>query len=467
VTRTYLSWLALAAVCAVVTALLWPSAAGSPEEAAALREGRVIVTYWDRHSGHEHEARAGLIREYNDSQGREDGVYVRALPVGYNALMEKLLTSISGGSPPGIVSLDGGILAQLAARDCFIPLDDFLASDPALSEEAFFPHIWRAVRTNGKAYGVPTTCDTFCLLWNKAAFRKAGLDPERPPQTLGELEEYAARLTVQDERGLHQIGFLPWQPWDHTFQWGCRFGGTWYDDTTGQVGAADDPGIVASLEWQRRFARRPGDPDPSPIALDPERVANFSRGFGAYASATNPFYTGKLAMVIDGEWQCTFIPRFAPDLDWGVAPIPAPEGAVHVAYSDTCIADCVPKGTEHPEAVFKFLRWFHTPRPGGGTSPASDYCHAISNIPVRPAEAQQPRFVDNPKFRVFVDDLLNSPVASFPVTPETQYMITEVETVREQVIFWESEPEAALRALQDRVNARLDATRAFLERHQP
>ncbi|MBN2309966.1 MAG: ABC transporter substrate-binding protein [Candidatus Hydrogenedentes bacterium] len=451
-------------VCVALLAVLWPSAPESPEEREALAEGRVVITYWDRHSGHEHESRRELIDEFNRSQ---DKVYVRALSIGYNSLMEKLLTSIAGGVPPDICALDGTILAQLAAQGCFLPLDEFMGSDPYLSQDAFFPYIWDAVSQGGHVYGVPTTTDTYCLLWNKDAFRRAGLDPDRPPRSIEELESFAAQLTVQDESGIQQIGFLPWIPWDHSYKLGVIFGGTWYDPETDRMVCAEDPNILRSMQWQQSFAIDP-DSDANPRhALDPQKFMSFQRNFGAYMSATNPFYTGKVAMIIEGEWQCTFIPKYAPDLNWGVAPFPAPEGVEPVAYSPTCIADCIPVGCRNEEAAFAFLRWFHRPRPDGRPSPSSDYNFAIHNIPCRPSEATQARFTDDPTFRVFVDVLMERPVATTPVTPVSQFMGDEIERYREKVVLRELTPEQALREVQDTVNAELRRTRAFLERTRP
>ena len=114
-------WALVMAACVAVVAALWPSEAGSPGEQAALEQGRVIITYWDRHTGHEFDERKVLIDEFNASQNE---VYVRALPIGFT--MEKLLTSIAGKTPPDILSTEGAILAALAPQHCVMPLDRFI-----------------------------------------------------------------------------------------------------------------------------------------------------------------------------------------------------------------------------------------------------------------------------------------------------------------------------------------------------
>jgi multiple sugar transport system substrate-binding protein len=443
--------------------VLWPSAAGSPAEQAAIEEGRVVITYWDRHSGHEHEMRNDLIDEFNESQ---DAIFVRTIPVGFRS--EKLLTAIASGAPPDICSLEGHWLQQLAPQGCFEPLDDWAERHPYIDLEDFFPHTWDAVTYKGRLYGIPTTTDTYCLMWNKTAFRQAGLDPERPPQTLEELEEFAAKLMVRDPSGgFEQIGFLPWLPWDLTMMWGGLFGGTWYDEERDRIVCGDDPHIIRMFEWMQRFSRATDAGADQPFAVDPQRYQAFANLGGAYASASNPFYTGKVAMLTEGEWQVTFTGKYAPNLDWGVAPIPQPAGAPPRSYSPTCVLDAIPTGARHSDEAKVFLDWFYSPRPNGGTSPASDYCKAIHNIPCRKWEALEDRFMDDPKFRVFVDELLEKPAVSWPVLETGQFLNDTVLQEREAVIFGRKSPAEAAAAIERIVNAELENRRRLLEKVRP
>ncbi|MBM3290753.1 MAG: extracellular solute-binding protein, partial [Candidatus Hydrogenedentes bacterium] len=259
--RTYLSWALAALACVATVFLLWPVRSGSvldlfwpPEPGAdpewdAVRTGRTVITYWDRAQGHEFEMHKGLIDEFNSSQ---DEIFVHVISIGWR--IEKLLTAISSGAPPDVCSMDGQAFSQLAPQGCFIPLDDWMATQPNMRREDFFPHMYDGAFMNGHMYAIPTTTDVYCLLWNKAAFRKVGLDPERPPQTMRELEEYAQKLTVRGPSGgIDQIGFLPWLPWDFTYMWGRFFGGQWFDADHSVVVAAQDANVVKSLEWQRSW----------------------------------------------------------------------------------------------------------------------------------------------------------------------------------------------------------------------
>ena len=464
VVKTYVTWGSVLLLSVIVYAVIWPSEATTDLEAQALAEGRTIITYWDRHQGHEYEMRVDLMREFNESQNE---VYVRSIPVGYR--VEKLLTAIASGAPPDVCSLEGTGITQLATQGCFMSLDDFFGDLPQFQEEAFFHHAWESVHFPGPdgvehTWGIPTTTDTYCLLWNKASFRAAGLDPERPPQTLKELEEYAAILTVRNEEGIAQWGFLPWLPWDLTHMWGSLFGGDWYDPQRGVVTCGEEPAVIASLAWQQSFTTDPNATTQLPYAVDPERILAFGKSIGEYFSANNPFYSGRVAMITEGEWQPTFVSKYAPDLDWGVAPIPLPEGVGPRCYSPTTVLDAIPAGSRHPEAAWKFLKWFHSPRPDGRPSPSSDYCMMIHNIPTRMAEAQQERFKENPKFWVFVEQLLDKPIAHMPHMPALQFMQDRCNEMREMLVLREITPEDAAKTIQRETNEELARIREMLAR---
>ena len=228
--KTYLKYAFWAVAIVAVFAMLWPRAATSPQEAKAIKEGRVIITYWDRSQGHEYEMHNKIIDEFNHSQNH---IYVRTLSIGWQ--IEKLLTAISSGAPPDVCSMENTTIASLGYQGCFMDLTDWMKSIPALHPDRFFKHTMDLVTIKGHIYGIPCMTDDYCLLWNKALFRKAGLDPDRPPKNIKELEQYAAKLTVVDNGDLQTVGFLPWLPWDMTHMWGVLFGGRWYDRKTGWI----------------------------------------------------------------------------------------------------------------------------------------------------------------------------------------------------------------------------------------
>ena len=40
----------------------------------------------------------------------------------------------------------------------------------------------------------------------------------------------------------------------------------------------------------------------------------------------NPFWTGKVGFVFDGNWILNDLDKYKPTFEWGVAPMPSAEG---------------------------------------------------------------------------------------------------------------------------------------------
>ena len=51
------------------------------------------------------------------------------------------------------------------------------------------------LRYGDRTYGLAVTTNTNFLVYNKRIFREAGLDPERPPRTIEELDAAAQACT--------------------------------------------------------------------------------------------------------------------------------------------------------------------------------------------------------------------------------------------------------------------------------
>ena len=77
-----------------------------------------------------------------------------------------------------------GLLADLTSRVNALKFKDALAPG----------HI-KASTYQGKIYAVPHDIDLSAMFYNKVLFKKAGLDPEKPPTTVKEMVDARARST--------------------------------------------------------------------------------------------------------------------------------------------------------------------------------------------------------------------------------------------------------------------------------
>jgi ABC-type glycerol-3-phosphate transport system substrate-binding protein len=200
------------------------------------------------------------------------------------------------------------------------------------------------------------------LHWNKRLFREAGLDPNRGPQTIRELDAMAERLTIW-KRGsetraglkpagegwsLAQIGFVPQEPGWWAWAWGFWFGGQVWDGTSRIT--ADSPENIAAYEWVRSYTRKYGKED----------LQKFASGFGNFSSPQNAFLCGRVAMEVQGVWMHNFIEKYAPGMEWGAAPFPASEPTEHPVTNLEADVIVIPRGSRHPQEAFEFIRFVNS-----------------------------------------------------------------------------------------------------------
>lgn len=142
----------------------------------------------------------GMINDYNASQ---TNIIVESIFAGgYKEAMDKSQAAFLAGNPPGFAVLDAPNLLTLLDIDAIISLDDLIAKEGGDKfVDEFLPAFMHITRHGGKIWSIPWQRSTPILYYNKDFYREAGLDPNKPPATWDDLEAYAKKLTVKDDKG--------------------------------------------------------------------------------------------------------------------------------------------------------------------------------------------------------------------------------------------------------------------------
>jgi putative chitobiose transport system substrate-binding protein len=140
-----------------------------------------------------------VIRRYQQAR---PGIRIKWIDVDYQVLDQKLLSAIAGGVGPDAVNLNTELTVRMAQERALVDMD---AAVPAAVRARYFPNIWASLRVGGRAYGIPWYVEPDVLAYNRALFRRAGLDPARPPETMDEYIRDA--VTIKRKTGLY--GFMP------------------------------------------------------------------------------------------------------------------------------------------------------------------------------------------------------------------------------------------------------------------
>lgn len=343
--RRFLFFLVVVLVVSVVG--LFGCLKERPED--RTRDGRLILTVWHPWGGTQSEAIEAILREFEKAHPEID---VRPLFTPNNlSNNQKFFTSIAAKKPPDVVFVDGPQVAEWAEQGALSPLDTWIEKS-RISKEDYFPPCWAQNEYRGHVWAMTYCADpNFAFVWNKKDFRDAGLDPEKPPVTIADVDRLVRKLNKWEGRGagreLVRIGLIPWAQYgsaNSLFTWGWAFGGSFYDPER-QLVTCDDPRIVKALEWMCSYAKE----------YDVEKIASLQAGFGT--AELNPFYVGKLSMGCLHISGIEEIKKYAPNLEFGMTYIPAPpDGEQHSSWvGGWCMA--MPKGSRHPKEAWELIRW--------------------------------------------------------------------------------------------------------------
>lgn len=137
--------------------------------------------------------------EYNQiiAEFEEDnpGVEVELTLVGYDALHDKLITSISGANPAyDVVLIDDIWYAQFAEAGWLLDVTDRVSSN---MKDDVYDKAWEIVGYNERLYGLPWLLDLEYFFYNKQILNEAGI--ENPPTTW---EEVVEQSKIIKEKGI-------------------------------------------------------------------------------------------------------------------------------------------------------------------------------------------------------------------------------------------------------------------------
>jgi multiple sugar transport system substrate-binding protein len=329
-----------AGVCLILIMLL----CGCAREAANVN-GRKVVRVWHVWGG---TMAAGFTRLCDAFSKAHPEIDLRPVFASNDlATNQKFFTAVAAGKPPEVIFVDGPQVAPWAEWGALQPLTD-LCDQAGIKESDYFGPCWRQNTYQGQVWALTFCADpNFGFVWSKKAFREAGLDPEKPPVTIEDLDRCAKALTRRRGDELVQIGLIPWSQYgaaNSIFTWGWAFGGDFFDYERNKI-TADNPRVVEALEWMASYAKQ----------YDVTKIAGLERGFGA--AEQNPFITGKVAMMCLHIGSIADLARYAPNLDYGVTYIPSPPGGEqHSSWvGGWCVA--IPRGARNRDAAWEFARW--------------------------------------------------------------------------------------------------------------
>lgn len=459
-------WIARTILLAMVGAGALLLALG-PRPQEKVPQGRTVIHYWEKWSGLDAEPMRAVVEDFNNTVGKEKGIYVEYLAMA--TVQYKTLAATAAGVPPDVAGLWPDQVVQYSLRNAALPLDD-LAREYGINGEDYKKVFWDMCKYKGKLFALPTTPAVVALHYNKKflyqnadKFYALGLDPTRPPRSIREFDQYARALDdyIPGTNRLRRAGYFTMDSgWYITVQ-NIWFGGHSWDERT-ETYSLLTPQTIATFEWIAAYSKRMGK----------QNFVDFQSGLGAFSSPTNPFLSGTVAMVQQGQWIGRLVERFTPDMsqvvvpfavepflprvvrpfnyEWAAAPFPsAVPGLEDVSYDVTDVL-VIPRGAKHPREAFEFMAFVQR------QEEMEKLCGMSGkNSPLKRTTEDWMYSNSNPYIDVY-DRLAASPNAR-PIdqTPIYNEALTLIEVAAQQTYLLEKSPLEALTAAQRQVEARL------------
>ena len=165
----------------------------------ALAADKVNVQFWHAMGGW----RIELLQEMaNDFMALNPDINVEVQYTGsYGDTINKLNVAIQSNVAPHVVQGYDIATQMLIDGEVAVPMQDLIDADPTFDIGTFMPQVLNYYRVGGKLYCMPFNSSNAIMFYNKTLFKKAGLDPDKPPKTYEELLDYAEKLMVKDDKG--------------------------------------------------------------------------------------------------------------------------------------------------------------------------------------------------------------------------------------------------------------------------
>lgn len=405
------------------------------------KDGRVVITYWEKWTNFEADAMRAVVDEFNKSQ---DKIYVEYLSV--SGVAQKTLMAVSGGIPPDVAGLFGPNTPQYAFNNAVMPLDE-LCAENGISRDQYIPVYYDMCTYKGKLWALPTMPASTGLHYNMALFEEAGVDPNKPPQTIEELDAIDQKMSKLGSNGkILRAGYLPtepnWWPWS----WPGVFGGKLWDGK-GKI-TMTDPNTIRAYEWVASYSKRYG----------PGNMQSFQQGFGGFDSAQNAFMDNKVASVNQGVWMYNFVTKYRPDFKLNIVPFPHPADRPDLANSTVIDLDIlvIPRGAKHPKEAFEFIKFVQSNK--------GMELLAVGQKKHTPLIKVTPGFYENhpnPFVKLFADQAKSKNALSPPKTPIWPEWQAELSAAFQEVNLGTMSAKDAMKKVQDKMQPILDDTAAI------
>jgi multiple sugar transport system substrate-binding protein len=357
-----------------------------------------------------------------EAENPDHDIQIEVVP--WDVLLQKLTTDISGGVNADLAIIGTRWLIDFVNEGIATPLDDLMTEE---LRSAFIPSLLQPAVIDEVIYGLPVAASTRALYYNRDLLEAAG--HTEPPATWEEVAQVAADIAALegDAAGFGLQGAeIETDVYFYYALW--SFGGDIIEED-GTSGLDSEAAYRAAELYKSMIDA--GSTQPGPTSMSREDVQNL-------------FKQGQVGMMLTAPFLVNQIEAEAPDLNFGIAPVPAGPDGTNFTYG---VTDSIVlfENSPNQELAIEFLEFAFSPEWRQRFDAGEGF------IPVTSAVAEMPEFADDPNLRVFTGLMENARFA--PLIPGWEEIAQITSDALQRIYLGEGEVQATL----DEAAAEIDA----------
>lgn len=374
---------------------------------AHATEVRVIVSHYSDQTAPIFEAMA------EEFEAAHPDIDIIIEDVAWGALQQRLTTDIAGGTAPDISIIGTRWLVDFVENDIVEPLDSYMTDE---FKGRFIETFMAPSTIDGQVMGLPVAASARAMYYNKGLLEQAGVEA---PTTWDELKAASEKVSALGE-DIHGFGLQGGGDTETDAYWYYSLwshGGDIIVD--GESGVGSKQAIQAASVYK----------DLVDSGLTQPGVTNYNR-----QDIESMLKQGKVGMILSGPWLRGQMKEEAPDVDYGIAGIPA--GSTQATYG---VTDSI---VMFASSEVKDEAWMFLEEAAFADKWRNEFTQKEGFLPVFKSVAEDPHFAEDPELKAFTEML---PYARFaPLVANWQEVADTTKNALQKIYLGDAEPADAL-----------------------
>ena len=371
----------------------------------------------------------GIIADFESAN---PGINVNAVPVGFSDILNQLTVMYNSGDAPDLAQAAGPNITMLALMGALASADKVFPKD---FQNDLVKSAYDLTMVEGTHYGIPWAPGPDGLWFHKDLMRQAGLDPNKPPETIYDFQDQIAKARGPLPSEIVVFGFdttVRMFGFEMTYPFLRAFGATPFASEPANF---NTPEVKEYMQWMRTSVE-------NKYTLPGKKIGEFRpiAAQGRLLFMIDPSFVKGIVLSINKE-----LSKEEFDRSWGVAALPGDKNGKHYTYaSDHQL--CVFEDSEHKDAAAKLAMHLVN-----SDYALRNYLLAIGYTPATKSALDRiPEFRKDPIITAFVEKV-NDTVVKIPYGPDYGDIVIPFMAGVQEVITTNKSIDAVLAGVQEQI----------------